>query len=251
MLSKSIQALAARCPHLAANGGIANYAATNNLPHLACIHDGNNSSECNDKICCALKSLSTRSTPAELSQAAKENSDFYEAGFKRVVDRIKSEGRYRVFTDIERKAGSFPHADYYGNTAETDKIIKIGASDVKSLPMEEDPVDVPMLESQGAPNVSSAGNAMVLPQMPVPSTSEVSTDSGAKNIISWCSNDYLGMGQHPKVITAMTNALYTCGAGSGGTRNISGTNHHHVSLLHRSMHNVIYIYLYQQFSCAC
>ncbi len=91
----------------------------------------------------------------------------YEGFLSGRLDALKAEGRYRIFANLERRAGAFPRAFHHG----------LG-----------------------------------------------------DNVTIWCSNDYLGMGQHPAVLEAMHEAIDRMGAGAGGTRNISGTNAYHVRL---------------------
>jgi 5-aminolevulinate synthase len=93
----------------------------------------------------------------------------YNGFFDDALARLHDERRYRVFADLERIAGRFPHAIWH-------------------------------------------------------------TPAGQRDVVMWCSNDYLGMGQHPKVVGAMVETATRTGTGAGGTRNIAGNNHSLIQL---------------------
>lgn len=117
-------------------------------------------------------------------------SPAYEQMFARAVAKVKDEGRYRVFMNIERKAGSYPEAVYH--------------SEVCSCCCY---VCCCWLLSSSLQHCTANALISCLPLPPLLQTGE------SKPVTVWCTNDYLGMSQHPVVVNGINNALKQIGAG--------------------------------------
>ena len=124
-----------------------------------------------------------------------------------------------------------------GLTGVTRLIMTLGTDSIGPLPVSsgEPRVDYTRAFSQAIDRLHAEGRYRVFIDIlrnkgAFPNARCFAGHNGPKPITVWCSNDYLAMGQHPKVIAAMEDALHDVGAGSGGTRNIGGNTHYHIDL---------------------